>query len=45
MQIEEIIHRSDILQEMIDKKQIGIVGAMYDITTGKVNFIKNAMIF
>ena len=30
--------RSVVLREMIDKGQIGLVGAMYDVSTGKVTF-------
>ena len=36
--VERIRERSPILQGMADKGQIGIVGAMYDIHTGKVVF-------
>ncbi len=30
--------RSVVLREMLDKGEIGLVGAMYDISTGKVTF-------
>ena len=30
--------RSVVLREMIDKGDIGLVGAMYDVSTGKVTF-------
>ena len=36
--IEEIKQKSTVLKEMIDKGEIGIVGGMYDIETGKVTF-------
>ena len=36
--VERIRERSPILRGMADKGQIGIVGAMYDIHTGKVAF-------
>jgi carbonic anhydrase len=29
-----------VLREMVDKGELGLVGAMYDITTGKVMFYK-----
>ena len=32
--------RSVVLREMLDKDEIGMVGAMYDISTGKVTFYK-----
>ena len=37
--IDEIKARSSILREMIDSKQIGIVGGMYDVSTGKIAFM------
>jgi carbonic anhydrase len=36
--VKSIIERSYILEEMLDKGEIGIVGAMYNIETGKVEF-------
>ena len=38
--VKNIIERSFILEEMLDKGEIGIVGAMYNIDTGKVEFYK-----
>ena len=37
--IDEIKARSSILKEMIDSKQVGIVGGMYDVSTGKIAFL------
>nr|WP_297309566.1 carbonic anhydrase family protein [uncultured Flavobacterium sp.] len=37
--IEEIRKHSPILKEMEDNKEIKIVGAVYDMKTGKVNFL------
>ncbi len=39
-----IMERSPILKEMIDAGKIGIAGAMYDVTTGSVEFYKDTMI-
>jgi carbonic anhydrase len=39
--MKEIRERSPILQEMLDKGEIGIVGGMYDLSTGKVQFYDN----
>ncbi|MFZ1370529.1 MAG: carbonic anhydrase family protein [Ferruginibacter sp.] len=39
--VKNIIERSFILEEMLDKGEIGIVGAMYNIDTGKVDFYKD----
>lgn len=40
--VKTIIERSFILEEMLDKGEIGIIGAMYNIDTGKVEFYKDA---
>lgn len=36
--VKGVMERSPILKEMIEKGQIGIVGAMHDITSGEVHF-------
>jgi carbonic anhydrase len=36
--MQEIRERSPILREMLDKGEIGLVGGMYDLSTGKVQF-------
>lgn len=41
-QIDTIIRCSDIVQDMIQAKQIGIIGAVYDIATGKVSFLEDS---
>lgn len=38
--IENIKKQSPVLQEMLEKKEIGIVGGMYDVETGAVNFME-----
>jgi len=43
MQIDEIIHRSDIIQDMLADKQIGVVGGVYDLATGNVHFLQNTL--
>ena len=37
--IEDIKNKSNVLNEMLQNKEIGIVGAMYNIATGRVNFL------
>ncbi len=37
--IEDIKKKSPILRDMFEKNEIGISGAMYDVNTGKVNFL------
>ena len=39
--MKEIPERSPILREMLDKGQIELVGGMYDLSTGKVQFFDN----
>ncbi|MFN8289042.1 MAG: carbonic anhydrase [Chitinophagaceae bacterium] len=39
--LEEILTRSAIVKEMFTKGEIGIVGGVYNIETGKVDFFKN----
>jgi carbonic anhydrase len=36
--MQQIRERSPILREMIDQGQIGLVGGMYDVSTGEVHF-------
>ena len=36
--MQMLYDRSVVLREMIDKGEIGLVGAMYDISNGKVTF-------
>jgi len=38
--MKKLLDRSMVLREMVDKGELGLVGAMYDITTGKVMFYK-----
>jgi len=42
--VQEILNKSDILREMVEKGEIGIVGAMYDVTTGKVDFYEDTLV-
>lgn len=39
--VKNIIERSYILEQMIENGEIGVVGAMYDVETGKVEFYKD----
>lgn len=43
-QIDTIIRCSDIVDDMLQSKQIGIVGAVYDISNGKVAFLEETFI-
>ncbi len=39
MTMAEILENSDVLREMYEKKEISIVGGMYNVETGQVDFI------
>ncbi|CAN5470468.1 carbonic anhydrase family protein [soil metagenome] len=41
--VEEIIERSVILREMIEKGEIGLIGAIYNIETGIVEFLEETL--
>ena len=42
-QIQNIFNQSSILKEMLDKKEIGIIGAIYNFASGQVEFdLQNA---
>lgn len=43
-QIETIVRCSDIVDDMLNNKEIGIVGAVYDIANGKVDFLEDTFI-
>jgi carbonic anhydrase len=39
--IQQILLRSPILKEMIDKGELGLVGSMYDISSGEVSVFES----
>lgn len=39
--LKNIVQRSYILEQMVENGEIGVVGAMYDIETGKVEFYED----
>jgi carbonic anhydrase len=42
--VKEILNGSPILREMVDQGQIGIGAALYDVTTGQVDFYEDAIV-
>ena len=42
--VHEVLNRSDILRQMVAEGQIGIVGAMYDVSTGVVEFYEDTKV-
>lgn len=43
--VETIIERSVVLREMIEKNEIGLIGALYDVETGQVEFLEETLMF
>ena len=41
IQMERILKRSPLLIEMIDRKEIGLIGAIYNLASGEVEFDQN----
>ena len=41
-QIDQIIRTSDIIQDMLQAKQIGVVGGMYNLATAQVTFLQDS---
>jgi carbonic anhydrase len=41
VQMERILKRSPLLTDMIEKKEIGLVGAVYNLASGEVEFGQN----
>ena len=41
VQMDRILKRSPLLTDMIEKKEIGLVGAVYNLVTGEVEFDQN----
>lgn len=44
LQIENILRSSDIISDMLEAKEIGIVGAIYDIRSGKVSILDDTVV-
>ena len=45
VQMERILNSSPLLTEMIEKKEIGLVGAVYNLVSGEVEFDQNHIHF
>jgi len=45
VQMDRILKRSSLLTDMIDKKEIGLVGALYNLASGEVEFDLNHIHF
>lgn len=43
--VETIIEQSVVLREMIEKEEIALIGAIYDVETGAVEFLEETLMF
>ncbi len=43
--VKAVVERSFILEQLIEKSQIGVIGAMHDIETGFVHFYEDERVF
>ncbi len=43
--VQAVIERSFILEEMVDAEEIGVIGGVYDIETGRVDFFEDDAAF
>lgn len=41
--VETIIERSIVLRSMIENKEVGLIGAVYDVETGEVKFLEETL--
>ena len=42
--VRKVIEKSDVLRELVENGRIGIIGAMYDVSSGKVDFYEHTLI-
>jgi carbonic anhydrase len=42
--VQAIMEQSNILRDMIQKGEVGIIGAIYNVETGIVNFLENTLV-
>jgi len=43
--VETIVEQSIVLREMIEKEEIALIGAIYDVETGSVEFLEETLMF
>ncbi len=44
VQIKQILHSSDIIEDLLSEKKIGLIGGVYNIATGQVDFLQDTLI-
>lgn len=43
--VRTIVEQSVVLREMVDQKQIGIIGGLYDVESGRVQWLEDTLLF
>ncbi len=43
--VENVVEQSVVLRKMIEQNQIGLIGAIYDVQTGLVEFLEETLMF
>lgn len=43
-QIDQIMRTSDIIEDMVASHELGVIGAVYDLASGRVNFMQDTFI-
>jgi carbonic anhydrase len=43
-QIKQILHSSDIIEDLLNDKKIGLVGGMYNLANGEVTFLQDTLV-
>ncbi|HAJ70834.1 MAG TPA: carbonic anhydrase, partial [Methylophilaceae bacterium] len=41
---KQILHSSDIIEDLLNEKKIGLIGGIYDIASGQVRFLEDTLI-
>ena len=42
--VAEVLRRSEIIKDLVHEGKLGIIGAMYDVTSGQVNFYRDTFL-
>jgi carbonic anhydrase len=43
-QMHQVVYQSEIIQKLLEARMIGVVGAVYDLSSGKVDFLQDTFI-
>lgn len=42
-QLKQILHSSEIIEDLLEQHKLGLIGAVYDIATGDVQFLEDTL--